>query len=344
MGTKKVYVLFLLVIALSLTAIPAAAADMPPELSEYVARLALGKLYVPYYEAAKPEGQGEESKPPEVLYQPTPPSEGSADTEEASSLPLPDGMVAVQAVNLSRYDIGDTPPLLMVNETGYTADIATASQSVTGKGGAVLILHTHGTEAYLPDGTEHYSEDEDFRSRNEAETVVAVGEAFAEVLRKAGIEVFHDTTMYDAADFENAYAASRAGAKAWLSKHPQIRYILDIHRDAVAREGINCKTLCQGTGEPTAQVMLVIGTNEAGANHPGWKTNLGLAASYQRELNTYPTLARPVYLRKASYNQQLSAGAMLLEIGSAANTVTEAKNAAALAAECFVTLYKQKAS
>lgn len=334
MKAKKAFVIFMAVVLLSLTAIPAAASDIPPELCDYMARLALGKLYVPYYETEKTKDTPEKYTPP------TPSADCSAeettDTEEDK---LPDGAIAVQAVNLSRYEEGDTPPLLLVNETAYTAHLPALTQSYTGMGGAVLIMHTHGTEAYLPDGVNYYGEDEDFRSTDKAETVVAVGEVFAEKLRQAGIEVFHDETMYDAKSFTDAYTASRNGAREWLKKYPQIRYIFDIHRDAVSREGASCKTLCQGQSTPTAQVMLVIGTNEAGANHPNWMKNLSLAADYQRELNCYPTLARPIYLRRASFNQQLSAGAMLLEVGSAANTLSEAKRAALLAAECFIKLY-----
>jgi len=335
MKAKRIYVIFMAVVVLSLTALPVAAADIPPELCDYMARLAIGKLYVPYYEIEKNEAPKEEY----VTIDPSPDqyTEEAMDTEDESE--IPDGAIAVQAVNLSRYEEGDIPPLLLVNETDYKADLPTLTQSYTGKGGAVLILHTHGTEAYLPDGVDYYREEEDFRSTDKAETVVAAGEAFAEKLREAGIEVFHDETMYDAASFTDAYTASRNGAREWLKKHPQIRYIFDIHRDAVSREGASCKTLCQGQEKPTAQVMLVIGTNEAGANHPDWRSNLSLAASYQRELNRFPTLARPVYLRRASFNQQLSPGYMLLEVGSAANTLSEAKNAAILAAECFVKLY-----
>lgn len=85
--------------------------------------------------------------------------------------------------------------------------------------------------------------------------------------------------------------------------------------------------------------MLVIGTDAAGANHGAWRNNLSVGAKYQQYLNEHPTFARPVYLRRASYNQQLCVGSMLLEVGSAANTLGEAKAAARLAGEVFCTLY-----
>lgn len=328
MNGKHSYVALLITAALSLTLVPSAAALMPETVSEYMARLAAGRLYIPYYEAA-------------------PPTEETRDTESTAFSVAPEESAtaangtAVQAMNLSRLTENDEPQLLLMNETDYSVHLkSAASTALTIGGGAVLIMHTHGTEAYLPDGATHYADDEDFRSDNAAETVVAVGDVFAAALENAGIEVYHDRTMYDADGFNNAYAAARAGAKKHLAEKPQIRYIIDIHRDAITDgDGNACKTLCTVNGEDCAQVMLVVGTNAAGATHPDWRNNLCVAAKYQALLTEYRTLARPVYLRNASYNQQLCTGAVLLEVGSAANTLGEAKKAAAYAAEAFVKLY-----
>lgn len=329
MNGKHSYVALLVTAALSLTLVPSAAALMPKAVSEYMARLAAGQLYIPYYEAVS---SAEETQSTESAV-------SSAVPEE--SAPMTDG-TAVQAMNLSRLTENDEPTLLLMNETDYSVYLkSAASTALTVGSGAVLIMHTHGTEAYLPDGATHYAADEDFRSNNAAETVVAVGDVFAAALESAGIEVYHDRTMYDADNFENAYTLARSAIKKHLAEKPQIRYIIDLHRDAVTDgDGNACKTLCTVNGEDCAQVMLVVGTNAAGAAHPDWRNNLCVAAKYQSLLTEYRTLARPVYLRNASYNQQLCTGAMLLEVGSAANTISEAKKAAAYAAEAFVKLYK----
>jgi stage II sporulation protein P len=49
----------------------------------------------------------------------------------------------------------------------------------------------------------------------------------------------------------------------------------------------------------------------------------------------YPGLARPLYLSPARYNQHLSPGSLLLEVGTDANTLAEAKQAALLFADCL---------
>lgn len=323
--------------AISVTVVPQAASAVSPEVGEYLTRMATGTLYVRY--------DGEDKSVPESEAVPELPffeSEIEESPEESMGADLPEipqGAVAVQAVNLSRLEVTETPRLLLANETKFTVNLdnlADKTQKI--KSGAVLIIHTHGTEAYLPPNVEYYMEGEDFRSTDKKENVVAVGEEFAAVLRANGIEVYHDQTMYDEHSYTNAYAASRAACRQWLADHPEISYIIDIHRDAV---GETQKPLCIIDGVKTAQVMLVIGTNEAGANHSGWQDNLSVGAKYQRHLNNYPTLARPVYLRRASYNQQLCKGSMLIEIGSAANTIDEAKEAAKLSAEAFCKLYNE---
>lgn len=342
MHAKRAYVLLFTAAVLSLTVIPTAAAALPASVSEYMARFAAGKLYVPYYELHGGEDGSDDAEQPSEQAPPVSESGGtSGESGDTADKSPPDGGTAVQAFNLCRYEEGDDPPLLLMNETSYKAyPQAAADRAFTIERGAVLIIHTHGTEAYLPDGVDRYAEDEDFRSDDPEETVVAVGDEFARRLSEAGIEVYHDRTMYDAASFENAYTAARNAVKSTLKEKPQIRYIIDLHRDAVtAKDGSVGKTLCRVNGGDSAQVMLVVGTDEAGAAHADWRDNFCVASKYQRLLNAYPTLARPIYLRKASYNQQLSPGGLLLEVGSAGNTLSEAKTAARYAAEAFIVLY-----
>ena len=77
-------------------------------------------------------------------------------------------------------------------------------------------------------------------------------------------------------------------------------------------------------GVDTAQVMLVLGSSEGG-EHPNWMQNLSLACRIQESMNTlYPTLARPMTMRSSRYNQQLSNGSLLVEVGTHGNTLQEA--------------------
>ena len=82
--------------------------------------------------------------------------------------------------------------------------------------------------------------------------------------------------------------------------------------------------------------MTVVGTDELGANHPNWTQNLNLAVKLQYLLNSdYKDFARPINLRGAGFNEQYPSGSLILEIGSCTNTLSEAKTAGKLTADCL---------
>ena len=96
----------------------------------------------------------------------------------------------------------------------------------------------------------------------------------------------------------------------------------------MGEDGTIYKPITTVNGEDSAQVMLVMGSN-ALYDHPKWEENLSLAVKIQAEMNTlWPTLARPIGLRENRYNQQLTTGSLLVEVGSHGNTLQEALAAA----------------
>lgn len=184
----------------------------------------------------------------------------------------------------------------------------------------VLIIHTHGTEAYIDT-----SDRENARSSDINKNVVRVGEELAKVLRSYGISVIHSETMHDEISYVNSYASSKKEAINYLEKYPSIEYIIDVHRDALGTEESPVKTYTEINGTKTAQLMLVMGTNAAGGNHPNFKENLTVASYIQQKTNDlYPTLMRPMSIRPIIFNQNLTIGSMILEVGSDANSLEEA--------------------
>ena len=101
--------------------------------------------------------------------------------------------------------------------------------------------------------------------------------------------------------------------------------VLDVHRDAlVGSDGTIYKPVLQVDGVKTAQVMLLVGTDDAGASFPDWTEHLALAMEIQEQMNAlWPGLARPITLRTARFNQQLTKGSLLVEVGSHGNTLEE---------------------
>lgn len=238
------------------------------------------------------------------------------------------------------------------NTTSQAVDVAALAAapveiSLETGGPQILIMHTHGTEAYTMDGTDIYTPSDTSRTTDPNYNVVRVGEEIAGVLTEMGFSVLHDTSLYDYPAFSGAYDRSKAGVERYLAQYPSIRIVLDVHRDALVGEnGETYKTLATVDGAETAQVMLVVGSNDTGLEHPHWKENLTLAIRLQGGMNALsPTLARPITIRTNRFNQQLTTGSLLVEVGSHGNTLQEALAAARLfaraAGEEFQTLLAQ---
>jgi len=266
---------------------------------------------------------------------------------------LPSGNIALRPYDLSRSPAYGE--VLLSNTTGYKLDgneyaslpypsDETAVPVSIGNGTTdspiVLIIHTHGTESYAPEGVTSADASMTYRSSDITENVVAVGKVMADRLNAAGISTIHCEIMHDINSYRDSYTLSADTVQKYLQQYPTIRYIFDIHRDAIqTADGDFIKPVCLINGQPTAQIMLLVGTNEKGADHPDWESNLTVAAHWQKLLTEiYPNFARPVNIRGASFNQQFSTGSLLIEIGSAANTLSEAKSAAACLADSLIRL------
>ena len=86
----------------------------------------------------------------------------------------------------------------------------------------------------------------------------------------------------------------------------------------------------------------MLGSDAGGQVHPNWKVNLSLAMSIQDAIaRKWSTLARPIVLRTSRFNQHLSTGSILVEVGTHGNTLQEAITAARLYARTVADLMNQ---
>ncbi len=205
------------------------------------------------------------------------------------------------------------------------------------EGPQVLIVHTHGSEAYtMPEG-QSYVPSGDCRTTDNAYNVVRVGDEIARVLEEAGLEVLHDPTLHDYPEYSGAYDRSLETVQRYLENYPTIAFVLDVHRDAVSdSEGNPYKVVSGVAGLNAAQMSFVVGTDGGGLEHPHWQENLKLAAAIQQQLAAdYPTLMRPITVRNSRYNQHTTTGSLLVEMGAAGNSLDEALLSARLLGEAM---------
>ena len=210
-------------------------------------------------------------------------------------------------------------------------------------GPQVLILHTHATESYtMPAGSEYEASDT-FRTTDTRCNMVRIGDEMEQVLTAAGIGVVHDRSLYDYPSYSGSYDRSLKAIEGYLEKYPTISFVLDVHRDAVQdANGNQFKLLC-GEDKNAAQLEFVIGSNGGGLSHDLWRENLKLACAVQETLHAdYPTLMRPITVRNSRYNQFKTTGSLLVEVGTAGNSLEEAVNGARLFAAGFAKTIQNK--
>ena len=290
-------------------------------------------------------GVGRETADAPEAPSPSPSAGEPDDPEDPEELPAvtaaPEDIVGRTLLPVSGDGYDSAQGVYIENRPGLELDVAAMAQAelaldLPEEGPQVLIVHTHGSEAYTPDGTDTYAATGECRTTDTEKSVVRVGDEIAKVLTEMGLTVVHDTALYDYPEYNGAYDRSLAAVENWLAQYPTIQVVLDIHRDAlIGADGTVYKPITTINGESCAQVMLVMGSN-ALYDHPDWLGNLTLAVQVQKEMNTlWPTLARPIGLRENRYNQQTAPGAMLVEVGSHGNTLQEALSAARMFARAL---------
>jgi stage II sporulation protein P len=270
-------------------------------------------------------------------------AQGQDETEDSDEPTLPQTTTAPDSIQERTLLSADSEGYLsamgvsLFNYTSQDLDVetlaaATVGVELQGDGPQILIMHTHTTESYTMDGTDIYTESDSYRTTDEDYNMLRIGDEMQQVFEDMGLEVIHDRTLYDYPQYSGAYTRSRAGVEDWLEQYPSIQVVLDVHRDALTGDdGTVYKAVTEVDGEKTAQVLMIVGTDDQGQEHPYWRQNLALAIQIQRRLDeSWPTLARPITLRSSRFNQQLTRGSLLVEVGSHGNTLQEAIRGARL--------------
>lgn len=196
-------------------------------------------------------------------------------------------------------------------------------------GPQVLIFHTHSRESYNDTG-EVFAAPEVTHNSDTSKSVVAVGEVLKQTLEAQGVSVIHSSEIYDTT-YTGAYSRSDADVAAILEQYPSIRVVLDLHRDAVyTGDGGKYRPVVEKDGMDVAQIMILAGTgNDNDDANPHWQDNIRFGLTLQSEVEKVcPGISRAMMVRTSSYNQNRSKGALLIEVGTTGNTLTEAKRSA----------------
>ena len=220
--------------------------------------------------------------------------------------------------------------LSIKNTSGYDIDIdsvLSAGCPIRLESGKpqILIIHTHSSEAYSPAGLDKYDDLGTNRTLDQNLNVIRIGTELTKLFEDCGLNVIHDTQVFDYPSYTGSYNRSCEAVEKYLADYPSIKIVIDLHRDALCSDTVTYKTTATELGVCASQIMLFVGSDASGLEHPNWRQNLSLALYLQNAVcQSYPSLMRPITLTKYRYNQHLSPGSMILEVGSNGNTLQEA--------------------
>ena len=286
--------------------------------------------------------------------QPAAPSGDSAASEPASEPePVPEGMAVLEAVHYEQGSggqyiaagAGSIKNCTSLSAAEIAAEVGQALPFDIEVGSSepqVLIMHTHATETYELEDKSWCDPAFSSRSTDTSVNMVAVGERIAAELNAAGITTLHDATLHDSPSYNGSYEKSSATVRSYLEQYPSIKVVLDVHRDAIQREdGTRIKPVAEINGQTAAQVMIICGADNGG-NLPNFRQNLRFAARWEAKMDEmYPGLTRPVLFDYRYYNQDLTTGSLLIEMGGHANTLDEALYSGELVGKALAALFTE---
>ena len=212
------------------------------------------------------------------------------------------------------------------NESKYTLtqEMVTPNVDFTNKKD-IIIYHTHTCESYTPTEANNYVASGNFRTTDLNYSVAGVGTELTNNLKSLGFNVNHDTTYHDYPAYTGSYTRSLATIQNILQNKPNSQFVIDLHRDALGSNS-NYGPTVQIGDEVGAQLMFVMGTDGGGLEHPNWLNNFKLAIKIEEKANEmYPGLFKPIILRDSRYNQHVTTGACIIEVGATGNTLEECK-------------------
>lgn len=193
----------------------------------------------------------------------------------------------------------------------------------------VYIYSTHDEEEYLSGYLEGYNLDAN---------VISASLLLQDKLNNLGIKTIVEDSKVSVyrknnnMNFYQSYQVSRNYILDTLKIYPNLKLIIDLHRDALEREA----TYIEVDGKKYAKVLFVVGQK-----YSTYKDNLALSNKIDGYLKKQiPSISKGIMMKNSEqqngiYNQDINKNIILLELGSNNNTIDEIYNTIEVVAEAI---------
>ena len=184
----------------------------------------------------------------------------------------------------------------------------------------VYIYNTHQLESYNKEIYEDYNITPNVMMASYILRENLNNKKINTIVETGNIKDFLNTNGWD---YSYSYKASRYYVKDALEKYPNLKLIIDLHRDSVDKK----TTSVTINKKKYAKVLFVVGLE-----HKNYKQNLETATKLNDIINKkYPNLSRGILKKEGKYvngiyNQDLNKNIVLIEFGGVENNIEEVMN------------------
>lgn len=227
-------------------------------------------------------------------------------------------------VDLMNFNLSKPDSIIQNTISSVTglSEVVPVVNNDSNKDPLIYIYNTHQSEEYLAGNLANY---------NISPSVYMASNILKKELEKYNIySIVEDDNIKDLLNkngwgYNNSYKASRIWLNNIREEYPSIKYFIDLHRDSVSqRVTIGDKGY--------AKIMFVLGMN-----YDTYEENEKIMLDLNEFLNdNYYGISRDIlYAKKNTFNQDISSGVILIEVGGNESSLEEVYNSVVVLAEAI---------
>lgn len=230
----------------------------------------------------------------------------------------------INFIDLMNFNLSKPETIIQntISSVNTLTEIKPVIKEEVSKKPLIYIYNTHQTEEYLPGNLANY---------NITPTVYMASNILKKELEKYNIySVVEDENIKDILNqnnwnYNNSYKASRIWLNNIKEEYPSIKYFIDLHRDSISQNVVI-------NNISYAKMMFVLGMN-----YDTYEQNEQLMLKINNYLNNkYLGITKDMlYAKKNTFNQDISPGVILVEIGGNKSSLEEVYNSVTILAEAI---------
>ncbi|NMB12008.1 MAG: hypothetical protein GX977_06955 [Firmicutes bacterium] len=218
--------------------------------------------------------------------------------------------------------------------TDVGVPVSTGSQASVGhqEPVTVLVFHSHTSENYSPSPS---------HDKNGKGEILQVGAEFCQAISEKGIKAIHLKGTYDTPAYSEAFRKAGEAVAKTLADNPNIKAVIDIHRDGLPKSKDKDYTTAIVGGQRVGKILFVVG-DVANPNHNG---NMAFAEAAKARLEAlYGGVSRGVRVQHRNVNGNLHSNTLVSYLGDYhGNSLAEAKASARILADVVAAVLLEQA-